>query len=102
MKQGPAEKPDVTITIKENDFVDLMTGKLDGQVLFPLYSYKKENREEKEAKNLKKKEKKKKRHKKRKERKRNNISLIYHLIVYVYNDLPHILIENRLHSCKES
>lgn len=34
VKQGPAPKPDVTITIKEADFVDLMTGKIDGQAAF--------------------------------------------------------------------
>jgi putative sterol carrier protein len=34
VKEGPAPKPDVTITIKEADFIDLMTGKLDGQTAF--------------------------------------------------------------------
>jgi len=34
VKQGPAEKADVTITIKEPDFVDLMNGKIDGQAAF--------------------------------------------------------------------
>ena len=36
VKEGPAPKPDVTMTIKENDFVDLMNGKIDGQVPSPL------------------------------------------------------------------
>jgi len=34
VKQGPAEKADCTLTLKESDFIDLMTGKLDGQAAY--------------------------------------------------------------------
>jgi len=35
VKQGPAEpKADCTLTLKEADFIDLMSGKLDGQAAF--------------------------------------------------------------------
>jgi len=34
VKTGPAEKADCTIAIKENDFIDLLTGKIDGQGAF--------------------------------------------------------------------
>jgi len=34
VKQGPAEKADCVLTLKEADFLDLMGGKLDGQAAF--------------------------------------------------------------------
>eukprot|EP01111_Echinosteliopsis_oligospora_P009514 TRINITY_DN27_c0_g1_i1.p1 TRINITY_DN27_c0_g1~~TRINITY_DN27_c0_g1_i1.p1 ORF type:complete len:248 (-),score=101.93 TRINITY_DN27_c0_g1_i1:49-792(-) len=34
VKEGPAPKADCTLTLKQNDFLDLMTGKLDGQQAF--------------------------------------------------------------------
>jgi putative sterol carrier protein len=34
VKEGPAENPNITITMAAGDFVDLATGKLDGTMAF--------------------------------------------------------------------